>query len=68
MHRWILPPIETTMTKVVRIDPIDAWSELRFDVVVGVAVCYALLSTLILCPPNFREMLIRFKEFKRGFG
>ncbi len=55
------------MTQVVRIDPIDAWSELRLEVVVGVAFVYAMISTLILCPPNFKEMLIRVQEFKRGF-
>ena len=51
-----------------RIDPVDAWSELRYDVIVPVALFYTVFSILILCPPNFREWAQRFNEWKREHG
>ncbi len=53
---------------VLRIDPVDAWSELRYDIIVPVAFFYAVFSSLILCPPNFKEWYARFKEWKREHG
>ena len=54
--------------EILRIDPVDAWSELRYDVIVPVVLFYAIFSTLILCPPHFKEWAERFKEWKREHG
>lgn len=53
---------------VLRIDPVDAWSELRYDIVVPVCFFYAVFSALILCPPNFKEWYARYNEWKREHG
>ena len=51
----------------IRIDPINPWTEIRFDLVIPISIVYLLVSTLILCPPNFKEYYRRFKEFQSQF-
>jgi hypothetical protein len=58
---------DTSNSHFVRIDPINPWSEIRFDLIIPISILYAIVSSLILCPPNFKEYYRRFKEFKRSF-
>ena len=51
----------------IRIDPIDPWTEVRFDIIIPITFLYMIVASCILCPPNFVDLYRRFKEFRRSF-
>jgi len=51
----------------IRIDPENPWNEIRYDIIIPVTLLYMITSSCILCPPNFKELYLRFKEFQRSF-
>ena len=59
-------PLSYAPNNFIRIDPINPWSEVRYDLIIPITLLYVIVSSCILCPPNFRAMYMRFQEFKRS--